>query len=734
VSGASATFPRGAARMALAGVLLAATPVPAQAGRSFSLLAEPGVSDYRSRFSDPQGLVTEHRAAIVSQRYRLSLDHEFVPVLRLSAGGLFEQQLPYDVTGPAGARETRATNLYANARFGGPVVGGSAGYTRREEASFFTTGRTSLVNETYGGHLSWQPAELPTVGLRLERSHQYDDLRLERDLVTDRVLLSATYKPSRQLDLRYSYAYANPFDRLTGLDAVEHRHSTRVAFADRFFEDRTVARLNYRLTRRSTAVASGSGTLLALQHPVEGLSLVESFSDVPAASTLQPNPALLDGDTAVGAGIDIGYGRTLAGDTALRDLGARFADAITEVNTVVVWTDRTLTQEVARAFQWSAWRSDDGFAWVQVPLAGIVRYGPFENRFEIPLAPTRASYVKVVVAPLRAGATLDPNLAVIQVTEIQLALAEPADSAVRRDMTLHSLVNGSARTRLLADHDLHHDASFDLARRHSPAGPMTWSLANGVGYGRRLGSFAAMSTRLARRDAESGRGHEGAFLYSASLSANPLPTLGHTLSYSGQRMSSAAGTSSSNAVNLFNRADLYPGIGVVGSLGYAFGTSAQRAHTESRLANLTATVAPHHALAVAATYGYSLTEISGGGRPETSSRGDRVEGTASLTPFPTLHLTAGLSRTWRSGEPPRTLANYSGSFSPFPGGSMQLHLSYSEMIDEAVAGRSRLFASGLRWNIRPGASFDVRYTASRGSSIAGTMDSTLLGAGLVVAL
>jgi hypothetical protein len=147
---------------------------------------------------------------------------------------------------------------------------------------------------------------------------------------------------------------------------------------------------------------------------------VEAPGDQPAHVTLEPNAALVDGVLDASAGIDIGHGPSLAGDTAFRELGAQLPDPASFVNMLCIRVDRALPPEVARAYSWTAYASDDNIAWRAVALAGPVSFAPLQDRFEIPIPGTMARYLKVVTQPLPAGVTADPKLTSVLVTELML--------------------------------------------------------------------------------------------------------------------------------------------------------------------------------------------------------------------------------------------------------------------------------------------------------------------------
>jgi hypothetical protein len=158
----------------------------------------------------------------------------------------------------------------------------------------------------------------------------------------------------------------------------------------------------------------GSETVLTQQFPTGGLS---SIDQNPEQVALNPNPALIDGITEVGAGLDIGFGRISAADNRLREIGAQLADVGAVVNRIDVYVDDALTAQVASAFTWTAYRSDDNQSWTLVS-SGDVAFGLFARRFEIPIAATQARYLKVVTRPLLPSVTDDPNFDSVFVTEV----------------------------------------------------------------------------------------------------------------------------------------------------------------------------------------------------------------------------------------------------------------------------------------------------------------------------
>jgi hypothetical protein len=166
-----------------------------------------------------------------------------------------------------------------------------------------------------------------------------------------------------------------------------------------------------------------SETVVVQQFPIQGFSVVENDPKTPEVVTLTANPAVIDGVFNVAApGLDLGFGRTLAGDNQLRDIGAEVADPAAEVNRIDVYVDKPLPPDVAATLTWAAYRSDDNLTWTGVSVAGA-RFETSANRFEIRFAAGSSRYVKVVTRPLLPSATVEPLFMSVFVTELQTLMS-----------------------------------------------------------------------------------------------------------------------------------------------------------------------------------------------------------------------------------------------------------------------------------------------------------------------
>ncbi len=551
----------------------AVTPWVARAD-GLSAYVEEDYTNTSARTTDQSGRKTTNTSDEFAQHYRLMIDRTFFPYVRLDAFGLFEKINDWLVSDGVRSRaDAWRAGGSAHLRLGPPVLGGEVGFDRRDESigTSLTSVRVHTINEIYSAHAGWRPADLPSLDLRLSRTNSYDQDRRLSDFTTDDVLLTSEYSAFRQLRLGYAVDFNHGTDHLTTTETSAVTNSARANYSDTFNSGRSTLSLNYQFnTRASDTTTRGTGGLVPVpQLPSAGLSLVEAFPAVPQTDTLVQNPALIDGNLTANASINLGFSVALAGDTNLRDLGLQFADPSTAVNTLYVWVDRQLPVEIAGAFSWAAYRSDDNVTWTQVNVVGPVAFSAFQNRFEITIDQTRARYLKVLTRPLAAAVTPDRRFTDIFVTELQAFLIVPAQSVRGNTSTTSHTATGAYRQVLLANPQLAYDFSGVLA---GGTGGTSYAVQNGLSLDRPFARVFALSARVTRQDTgqrppgQPGT-HSGLFQYSASVVGRPLPTLSDSLTYSGQYVQTRHGYNALNSVTFVNRAQLYRGLDLLTSLG-----------------------------------------------------------------------------------------------------------------------------------------------------------------------
>lgn len=742
---------RGRRRAALlAAAALAAIPGPGAAD-GWSVRIKPGWSLSESVLTDELGREVETESDLFLQEYRLTLDKTLMPLLVLSAGGFLDWNTGTQRVGPVASEvDAKRWNGYASLKAGGPFLSGALDYNRREEvAESIAAGATvrspHLVRDAYSASLTWRPSELPSVDLRLGRIDTRDRSRLVYDQTSDDASLALRWAPARPVSLRYSVQWAESEDRRVGVESSSLVNGFSASWGDTFRGGRIRTYLNYNgSTRSSWFAARGPEGYLDRQQftaPGGGLSKVEGPLDTPERVTLAPNAALVDGDVLASAGLNLGYSASAAGDVARRDLGGTFPNVITPVNRIHVSLDRpiedaaVLEEFLTGLSTFTVWQSEDNLDWTAVDLATgePVLFDPFLNRFEIPLAAeVQARHLKVVTRPLRTAITTDPRYAEIFVTEVQFFQRIDAEDVPSTDFTFAHNLNGTARVTLVEGLGLTYDFSMFLSD-DSETDRVTYSFVNGLSLSRRLGRVWLVAARAERTDADAGVGHEALNRWSASLSASPLPTLGGSIHYSGQLVQRAAGTSISNSAGVYARAELYQGVSLGGGVTASLAEDEVGLATRSTSASGSATFEPNRVLSFTGSVAYTSTAQSGGGRPDRSEDSGVVDATLSLSPFPALALGATLSRYFAVARP-ATLASFNGSFSPFPGGALQLRYGYQETLDTGAEARTRTHGPGVRWNIRTGWYVDAAGSFAYSDTPSQTVETRSVFANLLITL
>jgi hypothetical protein len=719
------------------------------AAEGLSLYLEPDYSHVYTRSTDQQGRTTSSTTDELAQHYRLSLDKTLWPYVRVDAFGLFEKTNDWIKTDGvySKADEWRAGGS-AHLRLGPPVLGGDLGYDRRDDSvgNSLTTVRQHTVNEIYSAHAGWRPAEAPSIDLRLSRTNSYDVDRRLADFTNDEALLATEYAVYRQLRAGYFVDYQRGTDRLSGTVTSSLLNSARATYSDTYNLGRTSVLASYQFNNRlsDTTVSGVGGNVATPQVPLAGLSLIEPVTVVAESDALVANPALIDGDLLNGAavGVNIGFSVTQSGDNRPRDLGLQFADPSTAVNTLYVWVDKTLPADVVRNFSWAAYKSDDNQTWIPVNIVpnpssttGPVLFSPFQNRFEITIERTPARYIKVVTKPLPFAVTADRRFSDVLVTELQAFLVVPAAAVRGSSSTTSQTATGTFHQRLLDDPNVAYDFSGILTLG---SGGTAYTVQNALSLDQRLSRVFLLNARAARQDtgqSSPGRSeqHNGLFQYSGSLTATPLPTLTDALTYTGQYVQTPSGTAKLNSVTFINRAQIYRGLDALGSVGYNYNFLDTGAVARGPTVLATLTLVPNSVLTLSGTYYLANIRQTGGRLPDQENDNERIDGSATLSPFQALYLSMTVSRIIK-GTRPTTLLTAGGSFSPFPDGTVLLRATYSESLDTASQLKNGSGSVGVRWNLVPGSYLDVGYTLLRSSSDIGSSDTRALTASLVLQL
>jgi hypothetical protein len=684
---------------------------------------EPGYTHLDTELTDRAGHTTRESTDLVTQRYRLSLDRSLTDRLDASAGGTFLDERAWtDTDGTWSDSHGRTTTLFGRLSLGTQVLNAGVGAERREQSALGTA-TPDFVTKSYTAYATWRPLEIPELDARASHVDTFDEGRLSLDSTSDSAAFAVRYDTIRS-NLRYLLTWNRTADHLRDSRTTSVEQAVLGTRSDTLFHGRTTTYLSGTVQGRNVLTEAGvaGATVARQQLPTAGLSAIEAFPAVTDDIALTPNPLVIDGNVTTSAGVNVGFGPTVAGDRDARDVGVRFGDATTAVNTLYVWFDRPLSAEVARALAATVqvYQSVDNQHWTAVAVTAPPVPSPIENRIEVTTVQVQSTFLKVVLRPLAAGVTTEATFREVLVTELQLLLVVPAASVPRRQSAIAANATGYARTVLLRAPDLAYDVSASVAYDSDNA-RTRYSLVNGLTTSHPFARWLTGTARGARLDQDSGRGHEGSWEWSASLVGRPLPTAYWTLTYSGRAAEqittsiAAPGASPTttretiigHSVTALGRADWYEGISTQASTSYSISMQGERTG-QAFQASGTTSLTPNTVvtLSVGGLYSRSVTST-----PETGdllTQFARADATVSLTPAPALSGAGTVSRVLIGGTP-TTLGTLQLNYFPLQG-DVQLSFAYSSNFDTAADARTQILTPSLRWNVRRGVSLTTSYT------------------------
>jgi hypothetical protein len=711
----------------LAAVAVAAMrPAPARA-EGLTATVEPTYSHVETEITDQSGTTTHETVDTLGQRYRLSFDRRLTDALAASVGGTLTDDRGWRRTnGVSSDAHARDTLLFGRLNLGTPVLTAGLGVDRREERQLSPTSSGRVV-ESAIADVAWRPLDLPDLQLRLAHVNAFDPERAGLGATSDSAQISMRHRTTRW-DVSYLLGWNRSIDREHASETTGVDQTALATRTDSLFGGRTTTYLSGTVQTRNSST-SGRGpdaTVARPQLPIAGLSTVVTGAATVDNVQLLVNAALIDGNTTDSAGVNVGFG---VSPPERRDVAGRFADVVTEVNTIHVWLDRSLSPEVGSALAAAAqvFQSDDNQRWTPLALAAPPVVAQFDNRLEMTLPQTAARFLKVSLAPLPAGLTVDAAFRDIFVTEIQFFLVVPIERVSPTASTARISATANAKTTFLKKPELAHDLSATVSRQTDPA-VTAYAVVNGLSGTHKLMRWLTASARAARQDLDDGREHEGSWLWNASLTGTPIPTLFWTLTYNGSATDEDLTT---HAFGAFARADWYEGVSTQGNVSGAVSAQELRVSRTFQASGSTS-ITPNSWLTVTAGGLYSRTLDSDADLGDTLTQFGRVDGSVSLTPAPALSATGTVTRVL-IGERPTTLATVQVNYFPLRG-EVQVAVAYSKTLDTEAETTTEFLTPSLRWNIRSGISLTASYTALENVTPVQDLSSRALTANLLIIL
>jgi hypothetical protein len=693
--------------------------------QGISGLLEFNYSFFSSKTKDAAGVTTKTEANYYNPRFTLNIDTKIFPNLRLHAGGIAEgikTDLKTDGT------DTRTTVMkfrpYIDLTLETPLYTAGIGYIRRQERTEVShSPSVTLVNDEYNAILGWRPEGLPHIEMRYRRTNSYDEDKDLRDTKEDYINLISRYV-YKGLQVDYNGTYIHTMDDLNNLDVKQQLHNGRVSYSDSFFDSRVLLNTTYDVFYNQVkTVSEGTGFVTTQVFPFAGLSRVDNTLP-PLPLALDPNPALVDGNTAASAGID------LVSDPPLvrRQMGLDFLNP-TEVNQLLVWVDRELTSTIPGSFSWDVFISEDNLNWTHWagPLAGS--FGPFQNRFEInfPVIPARR-YIKVVTTPLARSPLVPPN---IFVTELQAFLSRPASDVAGKTKRVSHTYNLDGKVRILDSPLLFYDLYY-FYNRVEPSSQQRYTLSNGFSANHRFSRVFSGTARVAREDGKEVDKKRVAYIYNASIVADPLRTLRNSLVFSGRDEEIDKKPNDTNSIFLYNTAQLYQGVDLNLNGGVNFTKRETGEKGRDILVSLGLNVVPHRTLILGLNYTDTMSRLRGGESGGSSRYTRRVDLNVNFNPVRTVYLSALIELIAEKGQGTEITQNYSVNWSPFPDGALQFNISYNENLRSEDRLKERIFTPSVRYKLSNRSYLDLTYQMIRSDSNIQKTESQVVSSSLKI--
>jgi hypothetical protein len=315
----------------------------------------------------------------------------------------------------------------------------------------------------------------------------------------------------------------------------------------------------------------------------------------------------------------------------------------------------------------------------------------------------------------------------INVTELQAFIRTPAATeTIKRTIQIYDL---SMRAKILDDPYLYYDFYYWYTKT-DPTGFSRYIFSNGLSLSQRLSRVFTGAARVAREDGEETAGKRVSYVYSASLIAVPLPTLNNSLIMSGRSGSIAGKSSDTISAFLNNSAELYRGVNVNLSGGVSSATSETKQKTDNTVLTFGASLVPYHTMTMTVSYSDTATKQSGGGMDATSTSSRRGDASVAFNPWTTVYLFSSIGVVSEKDKQTSTVQNYAGTWSPFPGGSLQFNFSYTKNLRSDDDGTDTVITPSIRWKFIRRAFLDVSYLMLRSESLSQTTESKSFNANL----
>ncbi|QXE85612.1 hypothetical protein KP003_14625 [Geomonas nitrogeniifigens] len=685
------------------------------------------------------------RSEAFAQRYSLGFDRSIFPSLVLSGGGLF-QDSAQNGTSDGVRTKTEAWSLspYLELALKNPFVSSGVGYRRREESSK-SNGVSSpkQIYDQYSFNVGLRPSQLPTLDATFTKRYIYDEKRMAQNIETDSYTWGTNFTTKGKIELNYGGSYSKQQDLLLQSQSEGLSNNARIATSGETADRRLTYQVSYNIGNQTSTITSKGNSSATLY-----------ISQVGQMQTLVTNPVNPTADLGqLGSfqplNLVLPQNQLPPAITTQNNIGMSFTNP-TDVSTLFIpVTSATQSGTIPRLeslqalenqFSWQVYTSEDGISW-SVPAGLVVSVqaghnpadpGSEQVGFVIKFQQLNLRHIKVVETPVQLSAAAFPtdinssSIVASSIVSFRTLQASQGRSASSR--STGGVLDLNMRARLWDLPAVTYD--FGAIVSHSQVDQQGVSVSllvmNGISAFQRFNDVWAGTCRVSEEFDQPASGPiRNALSYSVSVVASPLPTLNHSLVYSGRAEFMGGSTTTANSVYLNNSAQLYTGVAVNMSGGYSTATRANGQVSEGVNITFGLDLVPNRNLTLGLSYLDQSGRVTGGGLPDKNSFARTATVNASYRPFETLYVSGSYSLSMENDRDNTTFTNYAVSWSPFRGGDLQFSFAYNEALSSSGNEITRSASPSLTWNIRPGSTLTSAVSRERSSGASsGTTQNT----------
>lgn len=629
---------------------------------------------------------TETSSAIHRQRYNLNFSRNIYPYLVFSGGSNFRiDNTDFKFNGGRTEVENSSIRPHLELKLANPFILTGIGYQNSENSQKIAGDpKTTRSSTTYFTYLSLRPDQWPELDLRYSRTDRTSDPETI-DSVEDRVIVHSKYNFDNTY-IDYTFTQNENEDRKNDFRTTSRSHNGKIRYNQGYLDGKVSINTGYWFNLSETDLEGSGSALVPRLRSGSLFSLDLTPEDGPALGSIS---GLIDGNKTTPTSLDIG----LAGDeTTLTNIGVDLGFS-SAVDTIRLWTDRELTPEISDSFTWTVYTSpdnNDDSSWQLHATISPGDFDQFENFFEISFPSVDTRFIKIAVMPLLPsvlGASGFPNILITEMEVFTTITSQQGLNTINHNLSFNLGWKASERTSLGYD-------GFYRYQKTDPSGFDETSLTNGIFVNHKFNDTFTGSARISRQDRDVSGKDTANSTHSAALRANYIETFRQTLTYSGSRTYDELGDSRSDGVFLRSSADLYRGISALIDTGLSWGQDADGTSSNSKFVRIGSKLLPNSMITLDLDYSANWSQSSG--------EEERLKETGSFQAFilPGRYLSIFARLRFNEDEDNRdTFQNYSVNWSPSPGGSVQLFMSYDQRILSEGNKEDKVFSPGFRWRM-----------------------------------